>query len=266
MNGSVLVSISLTVGVLWYLVSQSMAGVATFLNLEAFAVVIGGTVAAGLFIFPGKSFLKIIKLFFNRVLFSKGVKPEEALKILVELGRGARSQADFLSTQVDRIRVPFLKEGVEMFVKAGMPNEEIQEILEKRISVQYEIYEEDAKFFRTLARFPPAFGLLGTTFGMINLMSNLGGDDAFKKIGPAMAIALVATLYGVGIANFVLIPFSEKLSKLNREDILVKKLIIDGLALIHDKVHPLVLEEHLKSYLLPGNRKDFSANKLKRVA
>jgi chemotaxis protein MotA len=89
---------------------------------------------------------------------------------------------------------------------------------------------------------------------MISLLQQLGGKDAQKMLGPAMAIGLVATFYGIVLANLVLIPISENLAMINREDETVRTIIIDGFRLIHRREHPKIVEEHLKSYLLPHER------------
>ena len=107
---------------------------------------------------------------------------------------------------------------------------------------------------------------MGTTFGMINLMRHLGQEDSFSKIGPSMGIALIATLYGIGLANLVLIPFGERLVRLNKEDNLIKSMVIEGIKLLDKKAHPLIIEEHLISFLLPGARGKYSRDNFKDVA
>ena len=87
-------------------------------------------------------------------------------------------------------------------------------------------------------------------------MEGLGGADAFKTIGPAMAVAMVATFYGIAFANFVLIPIGENLSKSSREDMVARRMVLDGIKMIRAKVHHLVIQEELKSYLLPKERID----------
>ena len=108
--------------------------------------------------------------------------------------------------------------------------------------------------FSTLAKFPPAFGLLGAVIGIVSLMQGLGGADAIKTVGPAMAVALVATLYGIAIANFFFIPLGENLAKFNRTDRIIRQMVIDGVKMIRTKTHPLIVEENIKSYLLPSER------------
>jgi chemotaxis protein MotA len=124
----------------------------------------------------------------------------------------------------------------------------------KRAHTHYTRYEADSHMFATLAKFPPAFGLLGAVIGMVTLMQGLGGADAIKTVGPAMAVALVATMYGIAIANFIFIPLGENLAKYNKADNIIRKMVMDGVKLIRAKQHPLVVEENIKSYLIASER------------
>jgi chemotaxis protein MotA len=92
--------------------------------------------------------------------------------------------------------------------------------------------------------------------GMITLLQGLGSPDSFKQIGPSMGMAMVATMYGIAVANLVLIPLGENLSKLNKKEFLNRNIVIDGIKLLRSEEHPLVVEETLNSYLLPGERSE----------
>lgn len=93
---------------------------------------------------------------------------------------------------------------------------------------------------------------------MISLLQQLGGKDAQKLLGPAMAIGLVATFYGLTLANLILIPISENLASINRDDESLRMIIVDGIRMIRHKEHPKVVEEYLKSHLTPNERYNFS--------
>ena len=110
--------------------------------------------------------------------------------------------------------------------------------------------------FKVLSKLPPAFGLLGAVLGMVALMQALGGEDAFATIGPAMASAMVATFYGIAFANFILIPIGENLSLSSNQDLVIRKMILEGIKIIRNKEHPIVIEEELKSFLLPSEREN----------
>ncbi|HPI40700.1 MAG TPA: MotA/TolQ/ExbB proton channel family protein [Pseudobdellovibrionaceae bacterium] len=154
------------------------------------------------------------------------------------------------------LKTPFLKEAVELLTDGGIDPQDLDKILAKRASVIHHLHEEDADIFKTLSKFPPAFGLLGAVIGMISLMSGLGGADAFQKVGPSMAVALVATMYGIAVANFFFLPLGENLARVNRLNTIIRNMVLDGIKLIRAKKHPLVVEESLKSYLLPSERKN----------
>ncbi len=113
----------------------------------------------------------------------------------------------------------------------------------------------DAITFRTLSKFPPAFGLMGTTLGMIALLQGLGEDGAADKIGPSMAIALITTLYGLAVSNFILIPIAENLAKQAQEDLTMRLMIVEGIMLIQEGEPTKYIEESIKSYLLPSETK-----------
>jgi chemotaxis protein MotA len=229
-----------------------------FLNGHAFLIVVGGTFSAAVLSFPMGQIVKIFKVFVSKILGKQFITPQSAIAEIVALAEGVRRDEQYLSKTVESIKIPFLKEAVHMFVDGGLTEEEMDQILLKRADVHFHRYEDEAGIFRTIARFPPAFGLLGAVLGMIALMQGLGAPDSFKMIGPSMALAMVATLYGIGIANFFFVPIGENLTKLNKQDQMVRQLIVEGVSLLRKRKHPLVVEEYLKSYLLPSERMNFT--------
>lgn len=232
-----------------------------FLNSHAIAIVIGGTLAATLICFRGSTLLTLVRVFFRQVMGLKSDNYGQVIQEVVSLAKGYRNDTQFLSANVAKVRTPFLKEAIEMLVQGGIPGPQLEVILKRRALTHFKRYEEEADIFKVIAKFPPAFGLLGTTLGMIGLMQGMGSTSTAQAIGPAMAIGLTATFYGIAIANFIFIPMAENLQKMNREDEILREMVIDGIKLIREKQHPTIVEEHLKSYLLPGER-----GKLKKIA
>ena len=231
-----------------------------FLDPHGILIVIGGTIAASLISFKLPVFVTIFKLFFNKFLGRDAQKFDSAIKEIVELSKNNRENPSYLKDNSSSIKNPFLREAIEMMVRGGMSAEELDTILMKRAATHLKRYEEEAMIFKTIGKCPPAFGLMGTTLGMIALMQNMGSPDSYKTLGPSMAIGLVATLYGIAITNLILIPMGENLSKLSKEDEIMRDMVIDGVQLIRDKVHPLIVEEHLLSYLLPNERAKITRN------
>lgn len=258
MNFSSVIGIIAAVGVVLATVLTSTKKPMVFLDYHAVTIVIGGTMAAALLSFSAKSIWVMLKVFFSRVLKDTVTRYEEVITEIVDLSKGYRTNPSYLAENVESIKTPFLKEAIELLVAGGLSNNDLDIILLKRARTHHKRYEEDSRMFSTLARFPPAFGLLGAVIGMVTLMQGLGGADAIKTVGPSMAVALVATMYGIAISNFIFVPLGENLSKFNKVDQVVRQMVIDGVKLIREKKHPLVVEENIKSYLLSSERAKIS--------
>lgn len=254
MNFSSIIGIVGALCVLLGGVSSSTSGLDVLFNKHGLLIVVGGTLAASLICFPLPDFWKLIKAFFQKVILGKVSKPAFVINEIVQLADGYRKNPGHLKASLPGIKTPFLADAIEMLVKGGLNSEQVRNIMEVRALTHYKRYEEESSIFKTIARFPPAFGLMGTTLGMIGLMQSIGGENVFEKIGPTMGIALVATLYGVALSNLILIPLGENISRLNKKEDIVRMIIVEGVELINKKDHPLFVEEKLKSYLLPSER------------
>jgi chemotaxis protein MotA len=230
-----------------------------FLNEHGIVIVMGGTFAAASICFPVGKIFKLGLVAFKKMLFGNHPNYPEVIKYIIELGDKSRTDPGFLKKEVETVKNPFLKEAIQL-VNDGMTEEQLRDILEQRIETHGKRYQIETNIFKTMAKFPPAFGLLGTTLGMIALLQKLGGEDASKKIGPAMSIGLVATLYGISLTNFLFIPISENLAEANREDQTMRKIILEGIIMLKNKMHPLMIEEKLNSYLLPTERVSLREN------
>lgn len=256
MNFSALIGIVLAFGVFIGAVVTATENYKVFLDYHAFLIVIGGTVAVALLSFSGSKLFALFRIFFRRVL-GQSEEVRVALHEIVDVSKGYRENEKYLQEVIPKIKTHFLKEALELLLEGGMDPHELEGILKKRASTIHHRHEEDAEIFKTLSKFPPAFGLLGAVIGMIAMMQSLGGADAMAKVGPALAVALVATLYGIALANFVFLPLGENLAKVNRTDSMIRQMVIDGVRLIRQKKHPLVVEESIRSYLLPSEREQF---------
>lgn len=229
-----------------------------FLDFHGILIVIGGTFAASMICFPIKTVFGMVKVVFRRILGKNTHHVEEVILEVVELSKGMRTNPRHLVEKVEELKNPFLREAVELMNMGGLSGPMMDSILKKRARVIFKRHEKEANIFKTMGKFPPAFGLMGTTLGMVALLQKLGSPDSYKALGPAMAIGLVATLYGIAVTNLILIPMGENLTKANEEDELVRQVVLDGIRLLRSGSHPLVVEENLKSYLLPKERVKYS--------
>ncbi len=259
MNFSAILGIMAAFAVFFGAIFSATNNVNIFINGHAFLIVVGGTVAAALISFPISQLWRIQKVVFRKVIGKYGASSYVIIHEIVKLAEWHREDPNLVRDKLNSVSYPFLREAMALYLDGGVPAEKIDSILKKRAEVIFLKYESEAHLFRSISRFPPAFGLLGAVMGMITLLQGLGSPDSFKQIGPAMAMAMVATMYGIAIANLVLIPLAENLSKLNKEEFLNRSIVIDGVKLIRSGDHPLIVEESLNSYLPPGERQEKKA-------
>ncbi len=227
-----------------------------FADLPALFLVLGGTLGAAAITVQINRVGLLLKAFFLRLLKGKRIYYKNIIKEIMELAEEYRGGAT-LSSLKEKSKEPFIKEGFQMMEDNIIKGEELFELLEERIENMHHHYSEEANRFKNLGKYPPAFGLMGTVLGMIALLSNLGGADAMKMIGPAMGTCLVATFFGIVTANVFILPIGDSLADNAKEINLKNKIIIEGLRLINEKTNPVIVAEKLNSYLLPNERLDW---------
>ncbi|RYZ70965.1 MAG: motility protein A [Proteobacteria bacterium] len=227
-----------------------------FLDPHGIVIVIGGTITVALLSFNFNKLLSALKIIFRKVLGRERDNYMETIYLIVKLAESFRTNPKGLLAQLPPDAHPFLKDAIEMVCNYGFSVEELDDVLTNAIRGKVKRDEEENKVWHTVARFPPAFGLLGATLGMISLLQSLGEPGAQDRIGPAMATSLIATFYGLVVANLVLLPLSEKLGAVSASDRIMRNIIKDGVLLIVEKKHPTYIEEFLKSFLAPKQREN----------
>lgn len=227
-----------------------------FYDVPSIFIVIGGTLAATAVCFQLNRFLVLFKIFFRRMLFGKKNLMPDAIKEVLFIAE-AYKKGESLTEAKKKITDPFLIEACSIIEDGIIQKDEILSIMEKRNDNITYHYMEEANKIKTVGKFPPAFGMIGTTIGMIVLLGNLGGEDAMKKMGPAMGVCLITTLYGSVLSNMLFLPVSENLIETTKDGFIKNKLIIEGVNLLMDKANPILIVEKLNSYLNPSERLDW---------
>lgn len=223
----------------------------TFLHLPSFVIVIGGTIAATFISYPLSKVLKTMKVVKNAFLV-KNVSPMEVINEIIKLANIARREGLLaLEEAAENIEDVFLKKGIVLIVDGTDP-ELIRNILETELSFTEERHGEGQSIFEAMGSYAPAFGMIGTLIGLINMLKDL--DDP-ASVGPNMSVALITTFYGSLFANLIFIPLANKLKGRSREEILIKELIVEGLLSIQAGENPRIIEEKLKTFLPPEMRK-----------
>ncbi len=254
MNASSLIGIFIGLAVVGSSLMETGMDVSFFLNFHGLVIVCGGTLAASAISFPMKKILTLVKVFFLRLVGRNKIDYQGTIEQMLELNKKLSLGLVGSHESVAGIRNEFLKEAVTLVVDGVLSEREIRGVLEQRLRTIEHHYMHEANMFKTIGKYPPAFGLLATTLGMISLLTKIGQPGAEKMIGPAMAIGLVGTLYGIALANLVFLPISEALMEKTEEEITIRKMIIEGSVLLKQRVNPVYMRESLNSFLLPSER------------
>jgi chemotaxis protein MotA len=238
------------VGIALVLVGAIVTGgdIGLFISPPSLIIVIGGTMAATVIRVSLKQFLGSFKIGLKAVLH-KSEPPEKLIEEAVSLANVARKEG-ILALENQEISDPFLKKGVSMCID-GHPPEVVQQMLSKDINLTIERHDIGVNMFKAIGDYAPAMGMIGTLIGLVQMLANM--DDP-KTIGPAMAIALLTTLYGAIIANGFALPISEKLKGISAEERLNKHLILESISSIQAGTNPRVMEQLLMTYLPESKR------------
>lgn len=254
MNFSSLFGIVVGLVVLLLSLSETGMDMGFFLNKHGILIVCGGTLAAAAISFPMSKILTLAKVFVLRLLGRNQVDYQGTIEQMLELNK--KMSLGLVSSQdaTQGIQNAFLREAVALVSDGILSEREIRAILEQRLRTIEHHYLHEANMFSKIGKYPPAFGLLATTLGMIALLQKIGQPGAEKLIGPAMAIGLVGTLYGIALANLVFLPIGEALAEKTEEEVTLRRMIIEGAILLKQRVNPVFMRESLNSFLLPGER------------
>lgn len=225
-------------------------GLAPFINIPSMMITIGGSFAALLINFPLGSVLGVVKVVKNCFLH-KLPAPQTVIGQFKEFAAVVRKDGILaLENGMEYIGDPFLRRGLEMVV-GGNSREDIQNVLEIEVAYIEQRHLSGKKIMEALAAAAPAFGMIGTLIGLVQMLRTL--DDP-SQIGGGMATALLTTLYGALTANLFCIPLAGKLETRNNEEMMVRELMVSGLVSLVDGQTPRALEEKLVAFISPNAR------------
>ncbi|MCP9440110.1 MAG: flagellar motor protein [Nitrospira sp.] len=228
----------------------------SILQLTAFVIVIGGTIGACLVQNPLPVILKAVGAL-SLALAGPRIDNKETIKLILDLANVSRKQGLLaLESKLKEIKDPFMKKGVQLIVDGTDPKA-VHEILE----VEVEHHEEEgikaAKVWEAAGGYAPTIGILGAVLGLIHVMENLADPS---KLGSGIAVAFVATVYGVGSANLFFLPLANKIKMKLKEEAGSRNLAIMGLVGLAQGENPRLLQEKLEGFL-PLNERSKPAKK-----
>ncbi len=230
----------------WVLIIISIAisgGFAGFLNIPSLLIVVGGTFAALLIAFSLPDFISGLKAFGKA--FKPGIPPfEEEVAYIVNIAQKARKDGILsLENELPEYYAhdPFLGNAIKMIVD-GADAETLEKVLDAMMENEEKRWKLDVAFWEQFAALAPAYGMIGTLIGLIQMLKNLNDPST---LGPAMAVALITTLYGALMANTFGGPIAHKLKVYAERALLVKQLYAEGLLMILKGENPRVIEQKL---------------------
>jgi chemotaxis protein MotA len=226
-------------------------GLGIFINAPSFMIVIGGTIGAVLINYPLSDVIGVIKIA-KHAFFTRELSVGNVIETLIDMSKIARREGILaLEKKVEDVKDPFFAKGVGLMID-GIEPVALSRILQTELDYLSERHRQGAEIFSSAGNFAPAMGMVGTLIGLVQMLVQM--DDP-SSIGPAMAVALITTFYGVILANLVFLPIAGKLRNRSANEVLVKELIISGILSVQSGDNPRILEQKLHSFLSPGERR-----------
>lgn len=236
------------------LMSGDLAG---YYDFPSVVCTFGGTIAMTVMAFPFKSIVQSLKSL-KYVFIYKPLVAENLIKSIIDLANIARKEGLLaLEEAANNLQDDFLQRGINLIVDGTDP-ELVRNIMETELSFIEERHASNRSVYEFMSAMGPAFGMIGTLIGLINMLANL--DDP-SSVGPNMAVAIVTTFYGSFIANVFCIPVVNKLKIRSSEEILMKEVMLEGILSIQAGENPRIIEEKLKAFLSPQLRERVARGK-----
>ena len=216
-----------------------------FINYPSLMIVGGGTLGSTLIAYPLSDVLSVVGVAKNAFLH-KSQTPGELIPTMVEFAKKARQEGILsFESELENIENKFLAKGIQMAID-GMESDAIEDVMRTEIDYVSERHQLGAEIFSTMGTFAPAIGMLGTIIGLVQMLMQM--EDP-SSIGAPMAVALLTTFYGTGIANIGCIPIAGKLKTRSKQEVLIKQMILEGVISIQSGDNHRIVEQKLKAFL-----------------
>jgi len=213
-------------------------------QITAAMIVLGGTLGAVLVTTPVSVLLRAAKQL-PLVFINKAQSAETAIEEIVELATKARKSGIVsLEQDLEALPDPFLKKALSLAVD-GMELKELRKMMELEIALEEQRTEEQAKVYEAAGGYSPTIGIIGAVLGLIQVMKHL---ENIEEVGKGIAVAFVATVYGVGLANIFFLPSGNKLKARARRTILMRELVLEGVSAIVEGLNPKLIRSKLEAY------------------
>ena len=254
MDLSTLIGTLLGFGMVLFAMSSGDGGIITFVHVPSLMLVFGGTLAVTMMNFPSSEMKTIVKVMAVTTV-QRAVTAGEEIERIVSYANLARKEGLLaLENKLTEVEDRFFSKGVQLVID-GFGAETVRDIMSLEAEWQRQRHMSGKKLLEQMGTFAPAFGMIGTLVGLVQMLQNLSDPS---QIGQGMATALLTTLYGAVLANMVFLPLAGKLDVRAKQEILLRELMIEGIVAIQSGEKPQLIKEKLKGFLPPKAREEVS--------
>ncbi len=254
MDFASIIGIFLGIGLIFFGIVLLTSDFNMFWSGASLAIVLGGSLAATLIAFPLREVLRVFRVI--GIVFTKQKdRMRPLVKDIVGIAGTARKGSLELEKIINTVRHPFLKDGVQLIID-GYNDTDIRDILMTRIENREQRERNEANVLKTIGKFSPAFGMVGTLIGLVVMLYGMGSggtesEDMAKNLGVGMGAAIVTTFYGSVLANLIFNPMATKIEMRIDKESLEQYMMLEGVILLYNRKHPLIVRERLNSFMPP---------------
>lgn len=209
-------------------------------------IVIGGTIGAVMLQFPLNIFLSAVRQLISIFITGKSSGEEVLTQIVAFANKARKSGIVSLDQDLSSVEDPFLKQALMLAIDGTEPNE-VRKIMQMELDNKSEMEEKIPQVFEAAGGYSPTVGIIGAVLGLIQVMQHL---DNISEVGRGIAVAFVATIYGVAFANLIFLPVAGKLKIRAHQEHLVKEMMLEGVISILEGMNPRMIETKLRTFLL----------------
>jgi chemotaxis protein MotA len=237
--------VSLAGGFLW-----DGGHLSALIKPSAALIVFGGTAGAT---FVGCSFkeIKNIPVLYKVALQSKNQDPAEVIELIVGLADEARREGLlFLENRLGDVDDPFMRKGIQLVVDGTDP-ELVKSIMEVELYSLEERHHAGIQIFEAAGGYAPTMGIIGTVMGLVHVLGSISDPNGLSS---AIAVAFMATFYGIGSANVLFLPMAARLGSISKKEMMLRELMMEGIISLQAGYNPILIRERLSAFLVPSMR------------
>lgn len=247
MNPSTLIGIVASVVLLGVLLLFTAESPSSYLNLPGLAIVFAGTMAATFISYPLREVMRVFRLVM--IVFQReDTYTKDDIRELVKISRTwVKGDTRAVENDLKTVKNPFLRTGIQLLI-ANTDEEEILDMMRWRIARLKAREHAEAQIFRTMSAYAPAFGMIGTLVGLVNMLDVIDANN-IELIGSKMAIALLTTFYGILLSNLLFKPIAVKLERRTEDRLIAMNMVLEGISMLTKRRLPSFVEESLHSFV-----------------